>query len=275
MTELKNDLILLFKDNLINFASEIIGTILILMVFFIFYRIMRKIVLRCLSKSSLDESVIKFISSIMNIAWLIVAGLVILSVLNFPVSSIVTIFTAIAVGIGISFKESLGNLGAGVILLWSKQFKTGDYISCLNIEGVVHGMTAFTVMLKTTDNKIITIPNSKLINDTIINFSAQQTRRMNIELTLPYGVDISKTKAILSEILEKDERILKDPKYTLGVRNLTDKGMEIIVAPWVSTEIYWEVYYDLMEEIIKKLGENNIKSPCTQVEIINKKKHSF
>lgn len=275
MSEFKNDLIVLLKNNLINFTYEIISAILVSIVFFICYKILKKVVLKCLARTTLDESVLKFIGSIMNIVGVIIIGILILSVFNFPVSSIVAIFTAMAVGVGISFKESLGNLGAGAILLWSNQFKTGDYVSCLGIEGVVHGITAFTVILRTTDNKTITIPNSKLINDTIINFSAQQTRRINISLTLPYGIDIPKVKELLIGVLEKDERVLKEPQYIVGVRNLTDKGVEFIVAPWVSTDEYWEAYYDLMDEIIKQLGEKNIKAPCSQIEIINKKKHSF
>lgn len=275
MTEFKNDLIVLLKNNLVNFISEITSSIIVLILLFICYKIVKKVVLKALKKSNLDESAIKFIGSILNIIGLVVVGIVILSIFNFPVSSIVAIFTAMTVGIGISFKESLGNLGAGIILLWNKQFKTGDYISCLNLEGVVHGMNAFTVMLRTTDNKIITIPNSKLINDTIVNFSAQETRRINITLNLPYGSDIALVKKILIDIIEKDERILKEPKYIIGIRNITNIGMEVMVAPWVNTECYWDVYYDMMENIINKLGENNIKAPCTQVEIVNKKKHSF
>lgn len=271
MNTIKNDLILTLKESFVNLTSDIISTILILVVAFMLYSKLKKIVIRCLSKTTLDESVIKFIGSIMNVATIVVVGIIVLSIFNFPVSSIVAIFSAMAVGIGLSFKESLGNLGAGAILLWSKQFKTGDYVSCMGIEGSIHAVTAFTVMLRTTDNKIISIPNSKIINDTIINFSSQETRRMNVTITLPYGTDTKKVKNILSDIIEGDERILKEPKYIIGIRSLKETGIEVLVAPWVSTDNYWEVYYSLMDSIVIKFGENKISAPCTKVEIVNDK----
>ena len=270
MYNILNDLTLIFHANFSNLLSIVINAIIGLIVGFIVCKIVKKITIKTLSKTSIDQSVIKFISSVLNILCLIVISLIVLSIFNFPLSSFTAIFGTIAIGLGIAFKESLANLGSGAILLISRQFKIGDYISSGNVEGTVHDMSVFTTSLKTIDNKVVMIPNSKLMSDSIINFSNQTMRRVDIRVTVPYCTDIPKLKSVLQAILDSDDRVLSDPEYIVGVRDFTDRGMVVIVTPWVLTSDYWHVYYDLMEKIAVEFNKNDIRISYNQVTVLKK-----
>ena len=177
----------------------------------------------------------------------------------------------VGVGLSIAFNETLSNLGNGYVLLFFKPFKVDDYVEFNGIEGTVVDIHIFNTTLKTFDNKTIVVPNSKIANQSITNYTRQDKRRVDIKFELPYGTDVDFVTNILKSLLKNEELILNEPESIVGIRNFNQGGMEIVVRAWVNTENYWDVFYSLMSKIEKIFRENNIDMTIPQKVIYDNK----
>ena len=148
-----------------------------------------------------------------------------------------------------------------------RPFKVGDFIEGAGVMGTVEEIQVFTTQLKTPDNKVIIIPNAKLTADNITNFSAKETRRVDLKFGISYGDDIDKAKGILADILSKDGRILKDPPPVIGLVELGDSSVNFAVRPWVKTVDYWNVYFDTTETVKKRFDSEGISIPFPQRDV--------
>ncbi|MBN8049532.1 MULTISPECIES: mechanosensitive ion channel family protein [Paraclostridium] len=188
-----------------------------------------------------------------------------LDIINFPVQSFMTVMVSligvIGLSLGLAFKEILSNLGAGMIILFFQPFKTGDYIGGSGVEGTVADIQIFSTILKTPDNKAIIVPNFKLTSDNIINYTHQEKRRIDFSFSVSYDTNIKVVKDVLAKIFKEDNRILRDPEPIIGLNTLGENAMQIVARPWVKTDDYWSVYFDVMEKVKSKFDENNIEIP--------------
>lgn len=146
-------------------------------------------------------------------------------------------------------------------------FKTGDYIEGAGTQGSVEEIHVFTTQLKTPDNKTVIIPNAKIMGDIIVNFSAKDTRRVDLVIGVSYSDNLQKVKRVLEDVLSKDSRILKDPTPTIAVLELGDSSVNFAVRPWVKTADYWSVYFDLTEGIKKRFDDEGISIPFPQRDV--------
>ena len=143
----------------------------------------------------------------------------------------------------------------------------GDYVEAAGTAGVIEDLQIFTTTLKTPDNKKVIIPNSNITGGTITNYSANETRRVDLTAGIGYGDDIDKAKAALNEVLASDERILKDPEWTVAVVEMGDSSVNFVVRPWVKTADYWGVYFDITEAIKKRFDADGISIPFPQRDV--------
>ena len=148
-----------------------------------------------------------------------------------------------------------------------RPFRVGDYIEGAGVAGTVEAIQIFTTQLKTPDNKTIIVPNAKMTGDNITNYSVKGTRRVDMVFGIGYGDDIDKAKKIIADIIEKDERVLKDPPVKIAVSELADSSVNFIARPWVKSDDYWNVYYETTETVKKRFDAEGISIPFPQRDV--------
>lgn len=228
---------------------------------------LRKVVENLMKKGSVDPTLIKFISNLMYTILLVVVILAALSQLGIQTTSFLAILGAAGLAIGLALQGSLSNFASGVLLIFFRPFKVGDFVTVGGESGSVSQIQLFTTELKTPDNKVIIIPNSQITSNVITNFSAQETRRVDLTFGIGYGDDLLKAKNILNDLVNSDERILKDPAPFIAVSELADSSVNFVVRAWTKTGDYWSVYFDMTEKVKLTFDKEGISIPFPQRDV--------
>ncbi|MGB1091376.1 MAG: mechanosensitive ion channel family protein [Oceanobacter sp.] len=241
-----------------------------LLIFFI-GRIVGKLIVKSVGKlmarANIDDMIAHFVTTVLGVILLMVVLVIALSQLGLDTTSVVAILGAAGLAIGLSLKDSLSHFAAGIMLITFRPFKVGNYVEVDGVGGSVLEINLFSTILKTPDNRVVTVPNSNVFGNTMTNFSANSTRRLDLVIGIGYGSDLLKAKNILKEMLEADERVLKDPAYVVAVNELADSSVNFVVRPWVNSADYWAVKWDLTERIKLKFDEEGIEIPFPQMSV--------
>jgi len=227
----------------------------------------RRGVRRMMEKGGADPIIIGFVGSIVYIAMLAFVIVAALGQLGIQTTSFIAILGAAGLAIGLALQGSLANFAAGFLMIIFRPFKVGDFIEAAGVAGVVKDMQIFTTTMKTGDNKTIIIPNAKISGDNIINYSAEENRRVDMTVGVAYDADLSKVRDVLNDILSKDERILSEPPPLVVVGELADSSVNFIVRVWTKSENYWGVMFDANETIKNRFDEAGIGIPFPQRDI--------
>lgn len=222
---------------------------------------------KLMAKASVDETLVSFAGNIiyaLTLAFVIIAAL---SQLGVETTSLAAIIAAAGLAIGLALQGSLSNLAAGVMIILFRPFKIGDYIEAAGAAGTVEDISIFTTVFKTPDNRQIIIPNNAITSGNIVNISAKPERRVDLVVGVGYDDDLKKVKDILNKIVESDSRVLKDKETTIAVSELADSSVNLVVRPWVKTEDYWGVYFDLTEQIKVTFDKEGISIPYPQRDV--------
>lgn len=249
------------KNEISKKGPDIIYAILFFVVGVYISKWIKKIVSRFLLKYNVGKGVTNFIVYGIYISMLSIVVLTSLKSIGIEITSVVAVLGAAGFSIGLAFKEILSNLGSGMIILFFKPFAIGDYIQGSGVEGFVSDIQIFSTVLKTPDNKTIIVPNFQLTSNNIINYTHQEMRRVDFSYNISYDSDIDLVKKVLSDIFRTDERILEEPKPIIGINSIGNNAIQVIARPWVRTDDYWDVYFDVMEKVKKKFDKNNIVVP--------------
>ena len=217
--------------------------------------------------AKMDPSAKGFIISFTTISLKILLMIVVLSIIGIPMASLVTIVGSCAVAIGLALQGGLSNIAGGLMLLIFKPFKVGDFISCNGYDGTVKTITIFYTTITTVDNKIVQLPNGNLSNSNIINYSANEKRRVDIDLNVAYNSDIEKVKKVINKVIDDHELILKEEEKFVRLRLHSESSLVFTLRVWVKTSDYWTVYFDLMESIKKEFDKNGIEIPYNQIDV--------
>ena len=191
----------------------------------------------------------------------------VISRLGIETTSFVAVIGAVGLAIGFALQGSLSNIAAGVMIIIFRQIKVGDFIEGGGSVGSVETVGIFSTTLNTPDNKVIYVPNSKLVGDNIVNYSTKGTRRVDMVFGIGYEDDIDKARNIITEILSQDERILQDPPMKIAVSELADSSVNFIARPWVNAADYWNVYFETTEKVKKQFDAEGISIPYPQRDI--------
>lgn len=241
---------------------------------FIIGRIVAKVVTnfvrKLMEKSDTDEILVNFIGTIVYTALLLVVIIASLNQLGVDTTSLLALIGAAGLAVGLALQGSLQNFAAGVMLIMFRPFKIGDFVEAGGATGVVEQITIFTTIMTSVDNKEIIVPNGQIFGQTITNYSAKDTRRVDMVFGIGYDDDIRKAKAILSQILENDERVLSDPAPLVAMGELADCSVNFNVRPWVKSADYWAVMADVTEMVKLAFDQNGISIPYPQMDV-----HSF
>lgn len=218
-------------------------------------------------RSKYDDMLIDFVKAIINAILMLFVIVASLDQLGVNTTSMVAILGAAGLAIGLSLQGSLQNFASGVMLLVFKPFKAGDFIDAGGEMGTVKTISIFTTMMTTPDNKQIIVPNGKIYGGNITNFSAHDTRRVDMIVGIGYDSDLKKAKEILNEMVAADDRILKEPAPTVAVAELADSSVNFVVRPWVASADFWAVKFDFTEAVKLRFDAEGISIPFPQMDV--------
>ncbi|MBL0714842.1 MAG: mechanosensitive ion channel [Desulfosarcina sp.] len=249
------------------YGVKILTAVVILIIGRWIARAFGRLIRRLMEKREVDSTLTGFVGNLTYYALFTFVVLAALSQLGIQTTSFIAVIGAAGLAIGLALQGSLANFAAGFMLIFFRPFRVGDYIEGAGVAGSVENIQIFTTQLKTPDNKVIIIPNALLTSDNIVNWSATGTRRIDMVFGIGYGDDIDKAKAIISEVIAADDRILKNPAPQIAVSELADSSVNFVVRPWVNTGDYWNVNFDLTEAIKKRFDAVGVSIPFPQSDV--------
>jgi len=218
-------------------------------------------------RSAMELTLAKFLKNFVNTGLKALLLISVASMVGIETTSFIAVLGAAGLAVGLALQGSLGNFAGGVLILLFKPFKVGDFIEAQGQMGTVKGIEIFNTIMTTGDNKTIIIPNGGLSNGTIVNFSRQETRRVDIVFGIGYDDDLKKAKEILTALITNDERILKDPAPLVVISSLGDSSVNITTRSWVQAGDYWGVYFDLMENTKLAFDDAGVSIPYPQQDV--------
>jgi small conductance mechanosensitive channel len=247
-----------------------LNIVLALAIFFVGRWVARHIVNlvgRLMRRAKVDDMLVNFVTSIVNVLLLLFIIVAALGQLGVDTTSLIALVGAAGLAVGLALQDSLKNFAAGVLLIVFRPFREGDFVEVAGISGIVEHITIFNTIMRTGDNREVIVPNGAIYSDVITNYSKRDTRRVDMVFGISYDDDLRKAKDILMDILVSDERVLKDPAPVVVVAALADSSVNFNVRPWVKTADYWDVYWDVTEQVKLRFDAAGITIPFPQVQI--------
>lgn len=243
---------------------KVVAAILILVVGRIAAGWLRALVRRLMTARAIDPMIVSFTASLTYVALMAFVVIAAVGQLGVQTTTFVAVVGAAGLAVGLALQGSLANFAAGVLMVLFKPFQVGNFIEASGVLGTVEEIEIFNTKLKSPDNKQIIIPNAQVIAGNITNFSAKETRRIDLVVGVSYQDDLALVKAVLLDILAADERVLKDPEPTVGVLELADSSIDFAVRPWVKSADYFPVLMDLNQRIKERFDSEGISIPFPQ-----------
>lgn len=254
-------------DIAVNFTPRLFMAIIILIVGLWMVNILSKVIKKAMQRSDIDLSLQSFLSSFVSILLKILIFISVAGMLGIEMTSFIAILGAAGLAIGLALQGSLANFAGGVLILLFKPFKVGDFIEIQNHSGSVKEIQIFSTVLTTPDNKTIIIPNGNLSNNSIVNYSQQENRRVDFTFGTGYNDDILKTKNILQQIIENEAKILSDPAPFIGLAELAESSVNFTVRVWCKSSDYMYVFFTIQEKVKLAFDQNGISIPYPQQDI--------
>ncbi len=214
-----------------------------------------------------DEALRGFVGAVLSVLFTIVVILIAAEQLGLNTTSLLALLGAAGLAVALALKDSLSNFAAGVMLITFKPFTVGAYVEAGGTAGIVEKITIFNTILRSPDNKVITVPNSQVYSGSITNHSARATRRIDLVFGIGYDDDIRKARNLIQQILDADSRVHKDPEPVIAVDALAESSVNLVVRPWCATNDYWPLRWDLIENIKHCFDENGITIPFPQRDV--------
>jgi small conductance mechanosensitive channel len=250
-----------------QYSVKLLAAILIFIVGRWISKRLSKLLGRLLEKNNVDVTLIRFAENLIYYALIVVVIIAAIGQLGINTTSFLTIVGAAGLAIGLALKDSLSNFAAGVMLILFRPFRVGDYVGAGGVNGTVKGITMFNTVLHTPDNQVIIVPNGMITSNVITNVTANDTRRVDLVIGISYDDEITKAKEILTGIINADKRVLPNPAPQIAVSELADSSVNLVVRPWVKSEDYWSVYFDLTEKIKTTFDKEGISIPYPQQDV--------
>jgi|UniRef100_UPI004047EEA3 small conductance mechanosensitive channel len=246
---------------LLLYAPKVVMALAILFIGLFFINMLIRFSKKMMTKANVDLTLKKFLSDLLG--WILKALLLItvITKLGVPTTSFVAILGAAGLAVGLALQGSLANFAGGALIMIFKPFKIGDYIKAQGEEGTVKSIEIFTTKLNTVDNKEVIIPNGALSNSSIINYSTEERRRVDLKFGVSYDADIKETKAVFASIVNNHPLVLKDPAPVIMLTELADSSINFAVRSWTETANYWKVYTEVLEQTKEALDQAGIEIP--------------
>ncbi|MDP8255122.1 MAG: mechanosensitive ion channel family protein [Candidatus Alcyoniella australis] len=251
-----------------NFLVNIIVFIIILFAGWLVIRALMRVTKVMFSKSNrVSETLSRFILNVLNkLLWLVLLMLA-LPRLGVDIAPLIAGLGVTGFIVGFAFQETLGNLSAGLMIMLNEPFKIGDYVDAGGHQGVVKEINMMATTMTTPDNKKIVIPNGKIWGGSVTNYTALDTRRVDLTVGVSYSADIGKTRDAIKGVLDHNKMVLDDPAPMIELVEMADSSVNLVVRPWCKTEHYWDVFFAVNRAIKEELDRNGIEIPFPQVDV--------
>jgi small conductance mechanosensitive channel len=262
-----DQMIVLVQEQGTDIGMKIVSAVLI----FLIGRWLAKIIVntarKALTRTEMEDTLERFLCNMLSAVLMIVVVIATIGALGVQTTSLLAVFGAAGLAVGLALQGSLSNFAAGVLLVAFRPYKVGDFIEAAGIAGSVKEVQIFTTIIHTGDNKKIIVPNSQIMDGIITNYSGNDTRRVDLVVGCGYDDDIDKVYKVLQEIIDADDRILKDPAPAIALNTLADSSVNFNVRPWVNSADYWGVYNGITEQVKRKFDEAGLNIPYPQTDV--------
>lgn len=262
------DILGFLAENAMSIGLKVLAAIIIYAVGAWLIQRIKRLLKKILVKRNVEASLSSFTLSFVSITLTILLLLITVQTLGVDTSSIVALIAGSGLAIGMALSGTLQNFAGGIMILFFKPFKVGDYIETQGYSGTVHSIQITTTVIKTTDNKTVVLPNGGLSGSIINNYSTSEKRRCDWDISIEYGSDIDLAKSALMEIVNRNGKVLQEPeKPFVALKSLADSAIIVTCRVWVKREDYWDVFYTVNEEIYKELPKRGIGFPYPQLDV--------
>jgi small conductance mechanosensitive channel len=252
---------------LVQNGMNVIGALVIFVVGRWGAKIVSSLLGKALTRAKVDPTLVPFID---NLAYTAMLGFVIIAALaevGVQTASVVAVLGAAGLAIGLALQGSLANFASGVLLLVFKPFRVGDSVQISGVTGTVQAIHVFNTVLNDGDNVRIIVPNGQVTSGNILNYTINGTRRIDMTVSVSYDDDLKKARRVIESVLAADKRILPTPAPVVAVSEMGDSSMDLVVRPWVKTDDYWPVRFDLTEKLKETLDEHGLTMPFPTQEV--------
>lgn len=255
------------NDLWVDAGLKIIYVLVILIVGSKLIKLITKLITKSKVFKKLDKSVASFLTSFIKATLNIILIITIASIIGIPSTSIITLLGSAGVAIGLAMQGGLSNIAGGLIILIFKPFKVGDFIDTHTDSGTVKSISLFYTTLTVIDNRTVSIPNGVLANSSTVNYSNEDERRLDIILDVSYKNSIDEVKNSINSVISKEKRIIKDKDVFVRLTNYKESSMEYTIRVWVPKDDYWNIKFDLLENLKDKFDQDGIMIPYNQLDV--------
>lgn len=259
-------------SDLMSMATEYglsaMGAIAILIIGWIAAGWVRRTLLRVLGRSErVDETIGRFVASVARYAVLIFTGVAVLEAFGVETTSFVAVMGAMGLAVGFALQGTLGHIAAGVMLLFFRPFKVGDFVETSAATGTVQNIGLFVTEMTTPDNLQIIVPNGAIWGAAIKNFSANDRRRADLDIGVGYDADLNDAIRVIGEVLAADERVFEDPEPLIAVSLLGDSSVNILARYWSASSDFFALRLELTKALKERLDQEGINIPYPQMDV--------
>ena len=260
-----------YGDVLVGFAIEygvkIISALAVLLIGLWVIKILNRGIKKMMEKRTIDITLQPFLRSLISTLLKVLLAITVMSMVGIEMTSFIAILGAAGLAIGLALSGTMQNFAGGVMILILKPFKVGDFIEAQGFTGTVKEIQIFNTILNTVDNRMVIIPNGGLSTGSMVNYTAEPTRRLDITFGISYSDDVEKAKKIISDIVSADPRVLKDPPVFVRLAELGDSSVNLAMRVWLSSSDYWNVHFDTMEKVYEAFNAQNVSIPFPQMDV--------
>ena len=226
-----------------------------------------KLMGRLFVKRNVEISLSKFIISLTKISLITILIIIVVGILGINTTSFIALFASVGIAIGMALSGTLQNFAGGVLILFLKPYRIGDFVEARGYLGTVKEISLFNTLLNTVDNRMVIIPNGELSVNSIINYSKEPIRRVDWTIGVSYGTDYNKVKDLINNILEKHSLILQDKEKFIALHSLGDSSVNVVVRSWCKAEDYWTLYFDVNEQVYACFNKEGVEFPFPQLDV--------
>ena len=251
----------------ISLAGNVVGAILIVVIGLYLSNLLTKLFVKALQKTEVEATLVGFLKSIVSTALKFYVFFTAATKLGFSTGSLVAIIGTIGAALALGFKDSLGSLVSGILILFTKPFLVGDYIEVAGMSGTVKSIQMMTTNLITPDYRTVSIPNNTIATSTVINYSKSKTRRVDINFEVSYNTDVDLAKNLIMKCIMNHDLVLKNEEAFVRVTEYAASSIVITARAWAKNSDYWTVKFDLLEAVKKEFDANGVEIPYNQIDV--------
>ncbi len=251
----------------ISIAGKILACLLILVIGNLLIKLLLKFFPNGKKFDKMDRTIRVFLHHLIKISLNILLVVSIVAIIGVPMASVITVIASAGAAIALALQGSLSNLAGGFMLLLFRPFRIDDFIETQGVSGTVIDVGFFYTTIRTGDNKHIMLPNGGLTNSTVINYSREENRRVDIDFSIAYESDCDKAIKIINDIITSHELVLKDPAHFVRMTEMTDSAVKITARAWCKNSDYWTVKFDIGDKVKASFAQNGISIPYPQMDV--------